>query len=107
MTSNHQVEDFDWDHDLLDKYVDFGLLFNNKNLLLNYKIDDEDEASRKSINNSKVFEEVNEQHSLYTPKKTPLNLTDDSYFISPMLNEFFESCLPNIVKGCKRVLLYR
>ncbi|XP_061355389.1 uncharacterized protein LOC133299912 [Gastrolobium bilobum] len=78
---------------------------NSKDFLKD-KINDEDQASRRSTSSSEVFEEVNGQHSKNTPKKPPLNLFDDSTFISPELNEFFESCLPNIVKGCKRVLLY-
>ncbi|TKY53672.1 Oxidation resistance protein 1 [Spatholobus suberectus] len=111
-TSNHQsvsvrsnYENFDKDDDLLDKYVDFSPMSDSKDLLKS-KINEEDQASRKSSSSSEVFEEVNEQHSPNTPKKPPPNFTDDSTFISPELNEFFESCLPNIVKGCQRVLLY-
>lgn len=34
-------------------------------------------------------------------------LTDKSVFMSAILFEFFGSCLPNIVKGCQWILLYR
>lgn len=34
-------------------------------------------------------------------------LTEKSTFISEDLFEFLRSCLPNIVKGCKWILLYR
>lgn len=45
-------------------------------------------------------ENVDEQYS-------PLKLIDDSCFISFELNHFFESCLPKLLQGCKKVLLYR
>jgi len=73
----------------------------------NDKSDDKDEASRKSSNSSEAYEEGYEQHSPKTPKKPLPNFSDDSAFISPELNEFFESCLPNIERGCQRILLYR
>lgn len=66
----------------------------------------EDQASRRSSSSSEVFEEANGQQTPNTPKKSPFNLTDNSTFVSPDLYEFFESCLPNIVKGCQWVLLY-
>ncbi|KAI5397609.1 hypothetical protein KIW84_063429, partial [Lathyrus oleraceus] len=44
-------------------------------------------------------ENVDEQYS-------PLKLIDDSCFISFELNHFFESCLPKLLQGCKKVLLY-
>ncbi|XP_004497807.1 uncharacterized protein [Cicer arietinum] len=93
-----------WDTNiLLDKYVDVSPMDNNN--ILKDKIIDEDHASRRSGNDSKVFEEVNYEKE-DTIKNPPINLIDDSCFISHELNDFFESCLPNIVKGCKRVLLY-
>ncbi|QCE05130.1 exosome complex component MTR3 [Vigna unguiculata] len=51
-------------------------------------------------------DDKDEQHSPTTPNKPLPNFTDHSTFISPELNDFFESCLPNITKGCQRVLLY-
>ncbi|RDX57596.1 Oxidation resistance protein 1, partial [Mucuna pruriens] len=95
-------ENFDKDDDLSDKYVDFSPMSNNSK----GKSNDEDQATRKSSSSSEAYEDVNEQHSPNTPKKSPPNFTDDSTFISPDLNDFFESCLPNTVKGCQRVLLY-
>lgn len=58
---------------------------------------------------SENFEEANgkPQTPHASKKKPPVNLTTDSTFISPELYEFFESSLPNIVKGCQWVLLYR
>lgn len=34
-------------------------------------------------------------------------LTESSAFISANLFEFLHACLPNIVRGCKWILLYR
>ncbi|XP_045797829.1 oxidation resistance protein 1-like [Trifolium pratense] len=69
--------------------------------MLKDKIIDEDHASRRSNKISENLEEVkiNDQFS-------PHKLIDDSCFISLELNDFFESCIPKLVKGCKRVLLY-
>jgi len=70
------------------------------NLKKNEIIDHEDHVYG-SDSNSEDFKEVNnDQYS-------SLKLIDDSCFISLELNDFFESCLPKLVKGCKRVLLYR
>lgn len=88
----------------MDKYVDCNPMNNSKDLFEDKS--NEDHAPRKSNSSSEVFKEVNENHSPNTPLKPPSNFIDDSTFISPELNEFFESCLPNIVKGCQRVLLY-
>ncbi|OIW13131.1 hypothetical protein TanjilG_32112 [Lupinus angustifolius] len=74
--------------------------------LLKDEIISEDLTSRKSSSSSEVFEEANEQQIPNTSKKSVLNLSHDSTFISPELYEFFESCLPNIVKGRQWVLLY-
>ncbi|CAI8601884.1 unnamed protein product [Vicia faba] len=73
-----------WDDNLLKKNDDV----NRMNLLKNEIIDED-------------LEEVNidEQYS-------PLKLIDDSCFISLELNNFFESCLPKLLQGCKKVLLY-
>ncbi|RHN78661.1 hypothetical protein MtrunA17_Chr1g0168371 [Medicago truncatula] len=69
------------------------------NLVKDEIIDNENHVHR-SDNNSEDFEEVNDgQYS-------SLKLIDDSCFISLELNDFFESNLPKLVKGCKRVLLY-
>ncbi|CAL5208081.1 unnamed protein product [Lathyrus oleraceus] len=71
-----------WEDSILKKHVDV----NNMNLLKN-EIEDFKE------------ENVDEQYS-------PLKLIDDSCFISFELNHFFESCLPKLLQGCKKVLLY-
>ncbi|KAK7393648.1 hypothetical protein VNO78_22208 [Psophocarpus tetragonolobus] len=97
-------ENFSKDGDRSDKYVDSRPMSNKD--LLKGKSNDKDQASTKSNSSSDVFEEVKEQHSPNTPKKPLPNFTEDSTFISPELNEFFESCLPHTAKGCQRVLLY-
>lgn len=90
----------------LDKYVDCSSTCNGIDLLKD-EVVGEDQTSRRSSSSSEVFDEANGQQTPNTSKKSLLNLTDDSTFISPELYEFFESCLPNIVKGCRWVLLYR
>lgn len=65
---------------------------------------DEDPASGRSTSGSEVFEEATNRHS---PQKTFPYLTDESVFISTDLYEFLLSSLPNIVKGCQWMLLYR
>ncbi|KAK1413658.1 hypothetical protein QVD17_35434 [Tagetes erecta] len=52
---------------------------------------------------SEVFEDATEPN---TPMRALIDLTIDSSFISPDLYQFFQSSLPNIVKGCRWVLLY-
>ncbi|KAK7279189.1 hypothetical protein RJT34_24235 [Clitoria ternatea] len=111
-TSNHHpvsarynYETVEQDGDLFDKYVNLSPTCNSKYLKKGIS-NDEDQASGKSSSSSEDFEEVNGQHSPINPTKTPLNFIDGSTFIYPELNDFFESCLPNIVKGCQRVLLY-
>ncbi|KAK4266210.1 hypothetical protein QN277_027165 [Acacia crassicarpa] len=87
--------------DPLDEFVDFspGHLLKDKNK-------DEDQASRRSSCSSEVFEEASGPQIPNSSRKPLVNLTDESIFISSELYEFFESCLPNIVKGCQWVLLY-
>ncbi|CAM8992859.1 unnamed protein product [Rhodiola kirilowii] len=64
---------------------------------------DEDNSSGRSTSDSEVFEDAPDPPS---PTKAMSNLTEDSCFITPELYEFFQSSLPNIVKGCQWVLLY-
>ncbi|XP_058728382.1 uncharacterized protein LOC131600203 isoform X2 [Vicia villosa] len=73
-----------WDDSILKKHVDV----NNMNLLKN-EITGEDS------------EVVNVDEKYF-----PAKLIDDSCFISLELNGFFESCLPKLLQGCKKVLLY-
>lgn len=51
-----------------------------------------------------LFEDFATPHAY---EKSMPNLTEESVFISPDLYQFFEASLPNIVKGCQWVLLYR
>lgn len=105
-TAGYNYENFEYQDIPSDNYVDCSSTCNNMDLLKDENIN-EDQTSRRSSSSSDVFEEANGQQTPNTSKKSPLNLTDDSTFISPELYEFFESCLPNIVKGCQWVLLYR
>ncbi|KAG6593813.1 Oxidation resistance protein 1, partial [Cucurbita argyrosperma subsp. sororia] len=68
-----------------------------------YSKHDDDPAFGRSTCSSKVFEEAMEQP---TPRNLISDLTDTSAFISADLFEFLGCCLPNIVKGCKWILLY-
>ncbi|KAF5823104.1 putative TLDc domain-containing protein [Helianthus annuus] len=52
---------------------------------------------------SEVFEDATEPN---TPMRAVIDITIDSSFISPDLYQFFQASLPNIVKGCRWVLLY-
>lgn len=65
---------------------------------------DYDSASRKSTSSSDGFEEAMERS---TPRNPLSDLMDESAFITSDLYEFLVCCLPNIVRGCKWVLLYR
>ncbi|GJT16835.1 TLD domain-containing protein 2 isoform X1 [Tanacetum coccineum] len=62
-----------------------------------------DQDSGKSTSSSEMFEDAID---LKTPKKHLPDINLDSVFISLELYQFFECCLPNIVKGCQWVLLY-
>lgn len=61
-------------------------------------------GTRGSTSSSEAYEEATDQQS---PQKPPQNLMDDSVFINADLYEFLHSSIPNIVKGCQWVLLYR
>uniref|UniRef100_A0A7N0USD9 TLDc domain-containing protein n=2 Tax=Kalanchoe fedtschenkoi TaxID=63787 RepID=A0A7N0USD9_KALFE len=91
---------FEWQ----DKHFNFGgsspELENKKSI---GNDNDEDHSSGRSTSDSDVFEDAPDPSS---PSKTMSNLTENSYFITPDLYEFFESSLPNIVKGCQWALLY-
>ncbi|CAH1436268.1 unnamed protein product [Lactuca virosa] len=67
------------------------------------KDENPDLGSGKSTSSNEVFEDAID---LKTPKKHVHDLNLDSVFISSNLSQFFQSCLPNIVKGCKWVLIY-
>lgn len=101
-SSGYTYEDFEYQDVPTDKYVDC----NNIDLVKDEVIN-EDQTSRRSSSSSEVFEEANGQQTPNSSKKSTINLSDDSTFITPELYEFFESCLPNIVKGCQWALLYR
>ncbi|XP_028780941.1 oxidation resistance protein 1 [Neltuma alba] len=88
-----------------DEYVDFSPVCKSMDFLKD-KNKHEDQVSRRTSCSSEVFEEANGPQTPNSSKKPRVNLTDESIFISPELYEFFESCLPNIVKGCQWVLLY-
>ncbi|XP_022871415.1 oxidation resistance protein 1 isoform X2 [Olea europaea var. sylvestris] len=60
-------------------------------------------SRRSTCSSTDVFEDAADSYSF---EKTMPNLTVESLFISPDLYEFFDSSLPNIVKGCQWVLIY-
>ncbi|XP_075476869.1 uncharacterized protein LOC142518088 [Primulina tabacum] len=60
-------------------------------------------SGRSTSSSSDIFEAAVSPHGFENSMST---LMDDSLFISPHLHQFFESSLPNIVKGCQWVLLY-
>ena len=66
--------------------------------------EDKDCVSERSSSDSDEFQEAREQQS---PVKPSPNLSDESVFITCDLYEFLVSSLPNIVKGCQWMLLYR
>ncbi|CAI9118044.1 OLC1v1019551C1 [Oldenlandia corymbosa var. corymbosa] len=75
-----------------------------KKELINADADNGDPGSaRRTGDGSDIFEDARDANG--SGRLLP-NLTDDSLFVSPDLYEFFESSLPNIVKGCQWVLLY-
>ncbi|KAL3828294.1 hypothetical protein ACJIZ3_017096 [Penstemon smallii] len=62
-------------------------------------------SGRSTSSSSDIFEDATTPHTF--AKFIPMpHLLDESFFISPDLYRFFESSLPNIVKGCQWVLLY-
>lgn len=69
----------------------------------NTKDDMGEQGSGKSTSSSEMFEDAID---LQTPRKHIPQVNLDSVFISSELYEFFQCCLPNIVKGCQWVLLY-
>lgn len=73
-------------------------------VMLNLREENGDQSSGRSTSSSEMFEDATDRQS--SEKSMPY-LTDDSLFISSDLYEFFQSSLPNIVKGCQWVLLYR
>lgn len=60
-------------------------------------------SGRSTCSSTDVFEDAADSYSF---EETMPNLTVESLFISPDLYEFFDSSLPNIVKGCRWILLY-
>lgn len=87
----------------LNDYVECSPVFGKK-ATVNNQEDNEDPASGRSTSGSEMFEDATDQHS---PRKRLPYLMDESVFISADLYEFLLSSLPNIVKGCQWVLLYR
>jgi hypothetical protein len=85
----------------LDNYVDCSPVCEKKVTPSNQE-DDEQPTSGRSTSGSEMFEEAT-----HSPQKPLPYLMDESVFISTYLYDFLLSSLPNIVKGCQWVLLYR
>lgn len=89
--------------DSLDDYVKCSPTYDKKVTPINQE-DYEEPTSARSTSGSEVFEDATDQHS---PQKPLPYFMDESAFISTDLYEFLLSSLPNIVKGCQWVLVYR
>lgn len=76
----------------------------NKQTASSVHEDKESPARSCSSSDSDVYEEATAQSS--SPKMLT-NLTEESVFITSELYEFLQSSIPNIVKGCQWILLYR
>ncbi|KAG6732437.1 hypothetical protein I3842_01G177800 [Carya illinoinensis] len=87
----------------LDDYVKYSPTYDKKVTPINQE-DYEEPTSGRSTSGSEGFEDATDHHS---PQKPLPYLMDESAFISTDLYEFLLSSLPNIVKGCQWVLLYR
>ncbi|KAL4561182.1 hypothetical protein LXL04_033345 [Taraxacum kok-saghyz] len=70
--------------------------------LSNGREENSDQGSSRSTSSSE-FEDVNEPN---TPMKAIIDFRLDSFFINHDLYQFFQSSLPNLVKGCRWVMLY-
>lgn len=66
--------------------------------------DDKDCACGSTSSDSDAYAEATD---LPSPTKLLSNLREDSVFITSELYEFLQSSIPNLVKGCQWVLLYR
>ncbi|RYR38071.1 hypothetical protein Ahy_A09g043020 isoform A [Arachis hypogaea] len=104
ISARYDQENFRYQDIPMDEYADCNAL-NTPDLVKDET--DEDPTSRRSSSSSEDFAEAKEQQTPIASKEHPLKLTEDSTFISYDLYEFFESCIPNIVKGCHWVLVYR
>nr|XP_043610500.1 TLD domain-containing protein 2 [Erigeron canadensis] len=62
-----------------------------------------DQGSVESSGSSEMFVDAAEPN---TPMRAVIDFNLDSFFISPELYQFLQSSIPNIVKGCRWVLLY-
>ncbi|KAF3457836.1 hypothetical protein FNV43_RR02496 [Rhamnella rubrinervis] len=109
LPAGYKTSKFKCQDEPLDDYVACSPICEDEeveNNIEKHEIND-DQASRGtrgSTSSSEVYEEATDHHS---PQKALSNLLDESVFISADLYEFFLSSLPNIVKGCQWVLLYR
>lgn len=71
-------------------------------------IAEEDKESDKDGGALRVSAKVVESgNDYFEGVKQMAELTEESSFISANLCEFLHACLPNIVRGCKWILLYR
>lgn len=112
---------FELQDEPFDSYEDLTIPFTNEKLVRVHEVkkkisedsdnkqtisprgEDKDRTSERS-SDSDEFQDTREQRSSIKP---PLNLSDESVFITRDLYEFLVSSLPNIVKGCQWMLLYR
>ncbi|XP_039008789.1 oxidation resistance protein 1-like [Hibiscus syriacus] len=76
---------------------------NDNKRTLNPRCKNKDSTSERCSSDSDEYRDAQVQRS---PVKPPLNLSDESVFITPDLYESLVSSLPNIVEGCQWMLLY-
>ncbi|XP_039000046.1 oxidation resistance protein 1-like [Hibiscus syriacus] len=108
---------FEFQDESLDSYKDHKLTFTNETLPKAHEISkhsdnkwivsprgkDKDCLYERCSSDSDEYQDAQVQRC---PVKTPLNLYDESVFITPDLYESLVFLLPNIVKGCQWMLLY-
>ncbi|XP_042493583.1 oxidation resistance protein 1 isoform X2 [Macadamia integrifolia] len=101
LPSKWRSKSFKWQENPLDSSTEYGPC-NDKEIPNTTEEDEEHAASRNSKDADK-FEEATTSH---VPPKVVPDFIENSSFISSDLFEFFQSSLPNIVRGCQWVLLY-
>ncbi|KAK1304897.1 hypothetical protein QJS10_CPB11g01150 [Acorus calamus] len=97
-----KIRGVSWTDELLDCSGEVGPETEKDETSKNLK-DTPDNEYLRNINGTERIEEVSTSSD--TAKSLP-GVLDDSTFISSDLYDFFQSSLPNIVKGCQWVLLY-
>ncbi|KAI3683354.1 hypothetical protein L1987_83857 [Smallanthus sonchifolius] len=96
-------EDDDDDDDESDSHEQSGTRSSLREVSSAREENGDPSSTGSTSSSSEAFEDATEPN---TPMRALIDLTIDSSFISPELYQFFQVSLPNIVKGCRWVLLY-